>query len=79
MKLKVKKIVAILIVILILITILLLNFFNNKKLKYINYKQFNNEIENGNIQSVWIEDDKINFLKIMIKVYIIQIILIMMI
>ncbi len=63
MKLKVKKIVAILIVILILITILLLNFFNNKKLKYINYKQFNNEIENGNIQSVWIEDDKIKFSK----------------
>ena len=63
MKAKVKKIIVILIALLLLITIIFLYNLENKDLQYINYKEFNNEIENNNIQSVWIEDDKVKFSK----------------
>ena len=63
MKAKVKKIIVILIALVLLITIIFLYNLENKDLQYINYKEFNNEIENNNIQSVWIEDDKVKFSK----------------
>ena len=60
---KIKKIIAILIVLVILIAVVAVNVFNNKKLQYISYKEFDNELTNNNIQSVLIEDDKVKFSK----------------
>jgi cell division protease FtsH len=63
MKSRVKKIIVILIILAILIAVIFSNVFNNKNLKYVSYKDFDNEIANENIQSVWIEDDKVKFSK----------------
>ena len=60
---KIKKIIAILIVLVLLIAVVIVNVFNNKKLQYISYKEFDNELTNNNIQSVLIEDDKVKFSK----------------
>ncbi len=63
MKSKTKKIIVMLIIIIILLAIVLFNVFKSKDLQYISYKEFNNEIENNNIQSVLIEDNKVKFSK----------------
>ena len=60
---KIKKIIAILIVLVLLIAVVIVNVFNKKKLQYISYKEFDNELTNNNIQSVLIEDDKVKFSK----------------
>ena len=60
---KIKKIIIMLIVLVLLIVVVIVNVFNNKKLQYISYKEFDNELTNNNIQSVLIEDDKVKFSK----------------
>ena len=47
----------------ILMSIIFLNNFNNKRMQYISYKDFDNEVKNGNINSVWIEEDIVEFSK----------------
>lgn len=63
MKSRIKEIIVILIILAILMAVIFSNVFNNKNLQYVSYKDFDNEIANENIQSVWIEDDKVKFSK----------------
>jgi cell division protease FtsH len=60
---KTKKIIIISIILLAIIAVIIFGVLNNKKLQYISYKEFDNEIANNNIKSVLIEDDKVKFYK----------------
>ncbi len=59
-----KKIIIIsFMVALILATIIVLSVINNNKYKYVQYKDFNKELESGSISKVIIEDGKVKYTK----------------
>jgi cell division protease FtsH len=62
-KTKVKKAIAIAIVLVIVGIVIFLNTLNSENLQYISYKEFDSELASDNIQSAWIEDDKVKFSK----------------
>lgn len=61
---KYKKIILLIITVIVIISICLVIYSqNNKKIEYVNYKDFYSELENGNIKKAIIEEDKVVFTK----------------
>lgn len=61
---KYKKIILLIITVIVIISICLVIYLqNNKKIEYVNYKDFYSELENGNIKKAIIEEDKVVFTK----------------
>ena len=63
MKEKIKKIVLPLVLGLLIILVIMIMFFTQKDFEYISYKDFYSELENGEIETVLIEDSNLQFTK----------------
>lgn len=58
---KIKNILLVIIVIAVVVGIGLFSRINKSNLEYMQYKDFFTELENGNVKSVLVEDDKVQF------------------
>lgn len=59
-----KKILILFIISIIIVTIGLIFTFSEEKLEHVSYKEFNEDVSNGKIKEVEIENSKIKFLKV---------------